>query len=51
LEADFASEIHDAFPSYEQALKVGHQFSVVNERYKVQITDTKHFPKPTSSTL
>lgn len=46
LDAEFASEIHDAFPSYEQALKVGRQFAAVNERYKVQITDTKHFPKP-----
>ncbi len=46
LDEDFANEIHDAFPSYEHALSVGRQFAAVNEKYKVQITDTKHFPKP-----
>ena len=46
LDKDFANEIHDAFPSYEQALQVGRQFAAVNEKYKVQITDSKHFPKP-----
>lgn len=46
LAPEFAEEIHDAFPSYEEALKLGHQFSAVNERYKTQITDSKKFPKP-----
>lgn len=46
LELDFANEVYDAFPSYEEALKVGRQFAAVNEKYKVQITDSKHFPKP-----
>jgi len=46
LDVDFANEIHDAFPSYEQALKIGHQFAAVNEKYKVQITNLNHFPKP-----
>lgn len=46
LDVDFANEIHDAFPSFDSALKVGRQFAAVNEKYKVQITDTKHFPKP-----
>lgn len=46
LDVDFANEIHDAFPSFEGALKVGRQFAAVNEKYKVQITDTKYFPKP-----
>lgn len=46
LEVDFANEIHDAFPSFEDALAVGRQFVAVNEKYKVQITDTKYFPKP-----
>jgi Rps23 Pro-64 3,4-dihydroxylase Tpa1-like proline 4-hydroxylase len=46
LDEDFANEIYDAFPSYEQAIKVGRQFAAVNEKYKVQITDSKHFPRP-----
>lgn len=46
LDPDFANEIHDAFPSYEEALEVGFQFKAVNERYKVQVTDSKKFPKP-----
>ncbi len=46
LDVDFANEVYDAFPSYEEALKVGRQFAAVNEKFKVQITDSKHFPKP-----
>jgi len=46
LDPDFADEIYDAFPSYEEAVKVGVQFKAVNEKYKVQVTDSKHFPKP-----
>jgi len=46
LTPDFANEIYDAFPSYEDALKVGRQFAAVNEKFKVQVTDSKHFPKP-----
>lgn len=46
LAPEFAEEIHDAFPSYEEALKLGHEFSAVNERYKIQIPDSKKFPKP-----
>jgi Rps23 Pro-64 3,4-dihydroxylase Tpa1-like proline 4-hydroxylase len=46
LDVDFANEIHDAFPSFESALEVGRQFAAVNEKYKVQITDAKYFPKP-----
>lgn len=46
LDPDFADEVYDAFPSYEEALKVGVQFKAVNEKYKVQVTDPKHFPKP-----
>ena len=46
LDPDFANEVYGAFPSYEDALKVGRVFSSVNEKYKVQVTDTKCFPKP-----
>jgi hypothetical protein len=33
-----------AFPSFDQATKVGRTFATVNERNKVQITDAKKFP-------
>jgi len=46
LDEDFANEVHDAFPSYEEALKVGRQFAAVNEKYKIQVTDASKFPKP-----
>ena len=46
LDVDFANEVYEAFPSYEDALKVGRQFAAVNEKNKVQITDPKHFPEP-----
>lgn len=46
LHPDFANEIHDAFPSYEEALKSGRQFAAVNEKYKTQVTDSSKFPKP-----
>jgi Rps23 Pro-64 3,4-dihydroxylase Tpa1-like proline 4-hydroxylase len=46
LEADFANAIHDSFPSYEEALRLGKSFAAVNEQRKVQITDSAHFPPP-----
>jgi Rps23 Pro-64 3,4-dihydroxylase Tpa1-like proline 4-hydroxylase len=44
LEASFAEEVHDAFPSFAEALTHGRMFSAVNEKRKVQITDAKFFP-------
>jgi len=46
LNEDFANEVHDAFPSYEEALTLGLQFNAVNEKFKIQIVDPKKFPKP-----
>jgi Rps23 Pro-64 3,4-dihydroxylase Tpa1-like proline 4-hydroxylase len=46
FESEFANSIHDAFPSYEDASKIGTSFSAVNEKKKVQVTDSKLFPPP-----
>jgi hypothetical protein len=46
LDASFAEEVHDAFPSYDQAQALGKRFEAVNERQKIQITDASKFPPP-----
>lgn len=44
LKAAFAEEVYSAFPSYSDAQKVGREFKAVNEKKKVQITDSSLFP-------
>jgi len=39
LDRDFANEIYDSFPSFQDAQIMGQEFSAVNEKNKVQITD------------
>jgi Rps23 Pro-64 3,4-dihydroxylase Tpa1-like proline 4-hydroxylase len=46
LDEGFANEIYQAFPSYQEALEQGREFSAVNEKRKIQITDAKKFPAP-----
>ena len=46
LEADAAEECLAAFPSFDQASKLGRSFATVNERNKIQITDSTKFPPP-----
>ncbi len=46
LEESFADRVLSAFPSYEEAAKVGREFSAVNEYKKVQITDSSTFAEP-----
>jgi len=46
LVSDFAHEVADAYPSYQEALAIGHQFKAVNENLKVQITEPECFPEP-----
>lgn len=43
LEPDFARRVHDSFPTYLEARKIGRAFSTVNEKKKVQVTDTAQF--------
>lgn len=46
LNEDFAEEVYNAFPSFEQAQKIGTGFHKVNEKLKIQITDANLFPDP-----
>jgi Rps23 Pro-64 3,4-dihydroxylase Tpa1-like proline 4-hydroxylase len=46
LEASFANQVHDAFPAYSEAEKMGKTFDAVNEKKKTQITDSRLFPPP-----
>lgn len=46
LDAEFARQVEAAFPPFEQAQQMGRQFRAVNERRKVQITDSSLFPAP-----
>jgi hypothetical protein len=44
LDPAFAAKAADQFPSFEQAIGQGKSFKTVNERRKVQVTDSSLFP-------
>ena len=46
LELKFAEEVQAAFPSFADVERLGHKFMAVNERNKVQVTDSNLFPAP-----
>ncbi len=46
LEESFAERCRLSFPSFEDAKKSGRTFSAVNEKGKVQLTDSSAFPEP-----
>ncbi|MBX3357082.1 MAG: 2OG-Fe(II) oxygenase [Phycisphaeraceae bacterium] len=46
LDESFAEEVRCSFPSFEQAEKLGRKFSAVNEKNKIQITDSTKFTPP-----
>jgi hypothetical protein len=46
LDPLFADEVAAAFPSFETAAQQGVTFRSVNERRKIQITDSRLFPEP-----
>jgi hypothetical protein len=46
LESAFAHEVATAFPTFADAERLGYKFSFVNERNKIQITDSSAFPAP-----
>lgn len=46
LEPEFAQACAAAVPTFEESRKLGREFSAVNEKRKVQITDSKLFPDP-----
>lgn len=45
LNPEFAREVAAAYPTYDEARGTGHEFSAVNEKKKVQITDVAAFPQ------
>lgn len=46
LDTDFAASCAQAVPSFEEAQELGLEFSAVNEKKKIQITDSSQFPAP-----
>ncbi len=46
LEHDFAREVSESYPSFEEAARMGREFDAVNEYRKIQITDSRLFPEP-----
>ncbi|PHS68217.1 MAG: hypothetical protein COB23_09590 [Methylophaga sp.] len=43
LDEDFANDVYEAFPTYQEAQELGQEFAAVNEKRKIQITDSKKF--------
>jgi len=46
LDDEFANQVLGAFPSYVRARQVGKEFKGVNEKGKVQVTDSNLFAEP-----
>jgi Rps23 Pro-64 3,4-dihydroxylase Tpa1-like proline 4-hydroxylase len=46
LDASFAERVLAAFPSFEEAAKIGRSFSALNEKGKIQVTDASKFGEP-----
>jgi hypothetical protein len=46
LDEAFVADVVAAYPTYEQARQMGREFSAVNERLKVDVSDSSRFPPP-----
>jgi hypothetical protein len=46
LDPAFAKEAAATYPSFEDALRSGKSFKAINEKKKIQISDTSRFPGP-----
>lgn len=46
LEREFAESVVAAYPDYDSARAMGFEFDAVNEKFKIQITDSEKFPDP-----
>jgi len=46
LDEECAERILNAYPTFEEAAKVGKSFQAVNEKGKVQVTDSRTFAEP-----
>src|SRR5260370_40847443 len=48
LAPEFDEQVCQAFPSFEDAQRMGRVFSAVNEKGKVQVVESQKFPPPVS---
>ena len=46
LDEAFAERVLQAFPTFEEAARMGMMFSAVNEKKKIQVTDSSKFAEP-----
>jgi hypothetical protein len=46
LDDAFAQEVAAAYPSFARASELGYEFKTVNERRKIQVSDSSTFPEP-----
>jgi 2OG-Fe(II) oxygenase superfamily len=46
LDEEFANRVYDAFPTFAEAAKMGMGFDAVNEKGKIQVTDSRKFAEP-----
>lgn len=46
LNETFAEEVYNAFPAFEDARQIGREYNKVNEKLKIQVTDSALFPDP-----
>ncbi len=46
LDEGFANRVLDAFPTFEEAAMLGREFRAVNEKRKIQVTDSSTFAEP-----
>jgi 2OG-Fe(II) oxygenase superfamily len=46
LESSFLASVVGSYPTYDKARGLGREFDAVNEKLKIQITDSSKFPDP-----
>jgi len=46
LKESFAEQVLNSYPSYNSAKDMGREFNALNEKKKIQITDSNLFPEP-----
>lgn len=49
LTGEYATNLAAAYPSYDDAVRMGRQFQALHEKKKVQVTDCTLFPPPVKS--
>jgi Rps23 Pro-64 3,4-dihydroxylase Tpa1-like proline 4-hydroxylase len=46
LDEAFADQVLASFPTFEEAAQIGRTFSAINEKKKIQVTDSSKFARP-----